>query len=96
MTLKRWKRPWLTRAAYLSLGLALLLSGCTSRTETVVDIQYILPPAGLIVPCDKPQLTGKTPAETAKEIPYLKSALSECAAHADEYLEWRKQREDGH
>lgn len=81
---------------YLSLGLALLLSGCTSRTETVVDTQYILPPAGLIVPCNKPQLTGITPEETAKEIPYLKSALSQCAAHADEYLEWRKQREDGH
>ncbi|MPX91421.1 hypothetical protein EHW58_11655 [Salinivibrio sp. VYel1] len=74
----------------------LSLSGCTSRTETVVDTQYILPPAGLIVPCQKPQLTGKTPAETAKEIPYLKSALSQCAAQADEYLEWRKQREDGH
>ncbi|KKA43445.1 hypothetical protein WN56_13740 [Salinivibrio sp. KP-1] len=74
----------------------LSLSGCTSRTETVVDTQYILPPAGLIVPCHKPQLTGNTPAETAKEIPYLKSALSQCAAQADEYLEWRKQREDGH
>lgn len=73
----------------------LLLSGCTSLTETVVETEYILPPPGLITPCRKPTLNGTTPKDTAKETLLLKSALSQCATQADDYLKWRKLREDG-
>ncbi|PJC88297.1 hypothetical protein CSW98_01480 [Vibrio sp. HA2012] len=60
----------------------------------VVQKEFILPPAGLIVPCAKPAVIGTWPEVVTEDIPKLKSALGECATQADEYLKWRKQRED--
>lgn len=79
-----------------SLGLVLSLSGCASPTEIVkTKVVKVLPPAGLIVPCFKPVLTGATPAATVEDVLKLKSALGQCAAQADEYLKWRKAIEEG-
>ncbi|MFB9134251.1 hypothetical protein ACFSJQ_05985 [Vibrio olivae] len=63
-----------------------------SRTEVVM--RPMLPPAGLIVPCTKPILKATTPSVTASDdVPRLKAALSQCAQQAEDYLNWRKQRE---
>lgn len=69
----------------------LLLSACTSPIEPVsVQMIRILPPEGLIVPCDKPSLVGRTPIQTlSTDIPNLKRALKECAFQAESYLKWR-------
>ncbi|PWI34847.1 hypothetical protein DI392_00775 [Vibrio albus] len=77
-----------------ALFLSPLLTSCASPTETVVQTEYILPPAGLVVPCEKPAVIGTWPEVVTEDIPKLKSALGECATQADEYLKWRKQRED--
>ncbi|MGF1696550.1 hypothetical protein L4D20_05330 [Vibrio kyushuensis] len=52
-----------------------------------------LPPAGLIVPCDKPTVLGTWPEVVTEDIPKLKAALSECAAQPEEYFQWRAQHE---
>tara|TARA_B100001059_G_C17783413_1_gene555642 strand:+ start:1060 stop:1272 length:213 start_codon:yes stop_codon:yes gene_type:complete len=59
-------------------------------TQVVVK----LPPAGLIVPCHKPEIQGTSPLITASEdVPKLKAALSKCAQQAEDYLQWRAKHE---
>jgi hypothetical protein len=72
----------------------LLLTSCAADIETVVQYEQVLPPSGLIVPCNKPAIIGSWPEVVTEDIPRLKSALSECAAQADEYLEWRTRKEN--
>lgn len=74
-----------------ALSLPLLLNACASpiKPDPIVVTEYILPPEGLILPCYKPQVIGTWPDVVTEDIPRLKSALSECAAQADEYLKWR-------
>ncbi len=74
-----------------SLGLVMLLTGCANRTELVATQVVIkLPPAGLIVPCHKPEIQGTSPLITASEdVPKLKAALSKCAQQTEDYLQWR-------
>lgn len=69
----------------------MLLSGCSSPIEhTQVSVITLLPPLGLISRCHKPQVIGKTPAETAADdVPRLKVALADCARQVDDYLTWR-------
>lgn len=73
----------------------MLLAGCASRTEVVsTEVITVLPPAGLIVPCEKPTLKATSPAVTASEdIPKLKAALHTCSAQVDDYLNWRSEQE---
>ncbi|WP_295894129.1 hypothetical protein [uncultured Vibrio sp.] len=52
-----------------------------------------LPPAGLLVPCDKPTVLGTWPEVVTQDIPKLKVALSECAAQNEDYFQWRAQYE---
>ena len=73
----------------------MLLASCESRTE-LVSTQVItkLPPQGLLVPCDKPQIKATSPKVTASEdVPKLKAALSQCAEQVEDYLNWRAQHE---
>lgn len=79
-----------------AIFLSPLLTSCASPTETQSQIasEFLLPPAGLVVPCNKPAVIGTWPEVVTDDIPKLKSALGECATQADEYLKWRKQRED--
>ncbi|PFG55746.1 hypothetical protein ATG66_2062 [Vibrio sp. ES.051] len=81
-----------------SLGLVMLLTGCASRTELVTtQVVVKLPPAGLIVPCHKPEIKGTSPLITASEdVPQLKAALSQCAQQAEDYLQWRAKHEAKH
>lgn len=76
--------------------LSLLLSGCTSPTKVITKTEtlYVLPPIGLVVPCYKPKLTATTPAELPIDTLKLKSALRECAQYADDYLKWRKLKDE--
>ncbi|MGF1727060.1 Rz1-like lysis system protein LysC [Photobacterium nomapromontoriensis] len=60
-----------------------------TKTETI----YVLPPAGLIIQCRKPQLTATTPEQLPIDTLKLKSALRECAQYADDYLKWRKDKD---
>jgi hypothetical protein len=53
----------------------------------------MLPPAGLVVPCNKPAVIGTWPEVVAEDIPRLKAALGECATQADEYLKWRTSKD---
>ena len=78
-----------------SLGLVMLLTGCANRTELVAtQVVVKLPPAGLIVPCHKPEIQGTSPLITASEdVPKLKAALSKCAQQAKDYLQWRAKHE---
>ncbi|HIF9091452.1 Rz1-like lysis system protein LysC [Photobacterium damselae] len=69
----------------------MLLSGCSNPIEYRTKVITVLPPVGLVTPCYKPKITGTTPAETAAEdVPRLKAALSNCAAQATDYIEWRQ------
>ena len=46
----------------------MLLTGCANRTELVAtQVVVKLPPAGLIVPCHKPEIQGTSPLITASE-----------------------------
>ncbi|AWK84404.1 hypothetical protein BST98_17670 [Photobacterium damselae] len=73
----------------------MFLSGCTSPTKVIrqTDIIYILPPAGLIVPCYKPKITARTPAQLPEDVLKLKLALKECSQYVDDYLNWRNNKE---
>lgn len=78
-----------------SLGLVMLLTGCASpiESQTTVIIEK-LPPAGLIVPCNKPIIKADNPLVTASEdVPKLKAALGKCAEQAEDYLKWRAEHE---
>ncbi|WP_240000615.1 hypothetical protein [Photobacterium kishitanii] len=68
----------------------MLLSGCSNSINPVqVEVITLLPEPGLITQCNKPRLTGTTPAQTAADdVPRLKLALSQCAAQAQDYLAW--------
>lgn len=81
-----------------SLGLVMLLIGCANRTELVAtQVVVKLPPAGLIVPCHKPEIQGTSPLITASEdVPKLKAALSKCAQQAEDYLQWRAKHQAKH
>lgn len=73
----------------------MLLVGCESRTD-LVNAQVItkLPPQGLLVPCDKPQIKATSPTITASEdVPKLKAALHNCSQQVEDYLNWRAQHE---
>lgn len=77
-----------------ALSLPLLLSSCAHHTETVSTVsEPIFPPAGMIVPCEKPLIIGTWPEIITNDIPKLKRALSECASQTEEYLQWRTERE---
>ncbi|WP_234976435.1 Rz1-like lysis system protein LysC [Vibrio quintilis] len=54
-----------------------------------------LPPPGLMIPCEKPAISGIWPDVVTDDIPNLKAALSECAQHTDDYLKWRAEHENG-
>ncbi|OBU17202.1 hypothetical protein CTM88_05085 [Photobacterium aquimaris] len=73
----------------------LLLIGCSNRIEpTRVEIIKVLPEPWLITVCNKPKMTGKTPAQTISEdLPRLRRALSHCAQQVDDYLQWYKNQE---
>ncbi|PMJ92862.1 hypothetical protein BCU12_06890 [Vibrio sp. 10N.261.55.A7] len=72
----------------------MLLSGCGSRIEPVETRVIVkLPPAGLIVPCEKPAVRGTWPEVVTEDIPKLKAALSECAEQPEQYFQWRAQHE---
>ncbi|KAB1181739.1 Rz1-like lysis system protein LysC [Photobacterium damselae] len=77
------------------LILSLFLSGCVSpiKVITKTDTIYVLPPVGLVIPCHKPTVTAKTPAQLPADVLRLKSALKECAQYVDDYLNWRKVKE---
>lgn len=79
-----------------ALGLVMLLSGCASSTETAAtQVIFKLPPAGLIVPCRKPDIIATNPKVTASEdVPRLKAALSKCAEQTTDYLKWRAEHEN--
>lgn len=83
---KRWQQ----RRVISGLGLMMLLSGCSNPINPVqVEVITLLPDPGLITQCNKPKLTGTTPAQTAADdVPRLKLALSQCAAQAQDYLTW--------
>lgn len=83
---KRWQQ----RRVISGLGLMMLLSGCSNPINPVqVEVITLLPEPGLITQCNKPKLTGTTPAQTAADdVPRLKLALSQCAAQAQDYLTW--------
>jgi hypothetical protein len=76
-----------------ALFLSPLLTSCASHTETIVKTEFMLPPAGLVVPCNKPAVIGTWPEVVAEDIPRLKAALGECATQADEYLKWRTSKD---
>lgn len=73
----------------------MLLASCASRTEVVsTEVIVQLPPAGLIVPCRKPQLKATSPEVTASEdVPKLKAALHDCNEQVTDYLNWRSKEE---
>jgi len=52
-----------------------------------------MPPAGLLVPCNKPQIKGTWPEVVSDDIPTLKSALTECDQQIEDYLHWRAEHE---
>ncbi|WP_181316215.1 Rz1-like lysis system protein LysC [Photobacterium iliopiscarium] len=68
----------------------MFLIGCSTRIEPArIEIIHLLPEPWLITACNKPQLVGKTPAQTISEdLPRLKNALSNCAQQVDDYLRW--------
>nr|WP_243694182.1 hypothetical protein [Vibrio viridaestus] len=68
----------------------MLLSSCSLITDRhpVVTTEFLLPPAGLIVPCQKPKVIGTWPSVITNDIPRLKSALGKCANQTQEYLDW--------
>ena len=79
----------------MCLGLILLLTGCANHTEIIkTEVVKVLPPSGLIVPCHKPLVVGKCPAETVEDLLRLKSALGQCSNQTDDYLKWRKNIEN--
>ena len=90
--MNRWnnlKNKWQTLSA---IFLLMLLTACASPIESVATkVIYKLPEAGLIVPCDKPDVKGTWPAVVTEDIPKLKAALSPCAQQAEDYLKWREQ-----
>ncbi|WP_253825698.1 hypothetical protein [Vibrio sp. RE86] len=94
-TLKCFDVNWPMMNVIKSLGLVMLLTGCANRTELVAtQVVVKLPPAGLIVPCHKPEIQGTSPLITASEdVPKLKAALSKCAQQAEDYLQWRAKHE---
>jgi hypothetical protein len=72
----------------------MLLSACAGRTDTTATrVIFRLPPAGMIVPCDKPSVIGTWPAVVTTDIPKLKHALGACAQQAEDYLSWRTAHE---
>ncbi|RQW64034.1 Rz1-like lysis system protein LysC [Vibrio viridaestus] len=72
----------------------MLLSACASRTDTTAtQVITLLPPAGLLVPCHKPQIVGTWPEVVSNDIPKLKHALTECNQQIEDYLNWRAERE---
>lgn len=76
------------------LSLALSLTACVSPTDTVATQVIVkLPPAGLLVPCLKPQVKGTWPEVVTEDIPKLKNALRECNNQIEDYLKWRAQHE---
>lgn len=85
------KRKWqVLNATFLML----LLSGCANRTETVsTQVIFRLPPAGMLVPCNKPSVQGTWPEVVSEDIPRIKQALKECNQQIEDYLNWRTQRE---
>ncbi|WP_420907208.1 Rz1-like lysis system protein LysC [Vibrio rotiferianus] len=74
--------------------LLLLLSGCANRTEvTATEVEYRLPPAGMLLPCPKPFVNGTWPKALTEDIPKLKHALNECDSQITDYLNWRAEHE---
>ena len=77
-----------------AIFLMLLLSACASRTETVsTQVIIKLPPAGMLLPCYKPQIIGTWPEVTSEDIPKLKQALTQCDLQIEDYLKWRAKHE---
>lgn len=73
--------------------LIVLLSGCSSRTDAIQTRVIVqLPPAGLIVPCEKPIVKGTWPEIVTEDFPRLKDALGQCADQTQEYLNWRAEQ----
>jgi len=52
-----------------------------------------LPPAGLMVPCEKPNVKGTWPEIATEDIPRLKDALGRCADQTQDYLNWRAEQQ---
>ncbi len=75
--------------------LMLLLSGCANRIDDTQSTQVIvqLPPAGMLYPCNKPQVQGTWPKVVTEDIPRLKKALTECNQQIEDYLKWRAKHE---
>ncbi|EGU54099.1 hypothetical protein VIOR3934_19770 [Vibrio orientalis CIP 102891 = ATCC 33934] len=74
--------------------LTVLLSGCSSRTDAIQTRVIVqLPPAGLIVPCEKPNVKGTWPEIATEDIPRLKDALGRCADQTQDYLNWRAEQQ---
>ncbi len=77
-----------------AISLPLLLSACANPTDSVeTRIIVKLPPAGLVVPCEKPDVIGTWPEVVTKDIPRLKQAVSQCAGQTQDYLNWRAEQE---
>ncbi|WPK51860.1 Rz1-like lysis system protein LysC [Vibrio fluvialis] len=76
------------------LFLTLSLTACASPTDTVATQVIVkFPPAGLLVPCLKPQVKGTWPEVITEDIPKLKNALTQCDNQIEDYLKWRAQHE---
>nr|WP_275672844.1 hypothetical protein [Vibrio vulnificus] len=75
--------------------LLLLLSGCANRIDETQSTQVIvqLPPAGMLYPCNKPQVQGTWPEVVIEDIPRMKKALTECNQQIEDYLKWRAKHE---
>lgn len=80
---------------FSAISLPLLLTACATPTETVaMQVFMKLPPAGMLVPCSKPQVQGTWPEVVTDDIPKLKNALTECDNQIEDYLQWRAKHEN--
>ena len=73
----------------------MLLSACVSPIETVsTQVVIKLPPAGMLVPCNKPQIKGTWPEVITEDIPTLKVTVTQCNQQIEDYLNWRAKHEN--
>ncbi|MEZ8363721.1 hypothetical protein AB6C96_01075 [Vibrio cyclitrophicus] len=89
-----WKSSKSKWKALIALSLPMLLSACASPIETVsTQVIVKLPPAGMLVPCDKPAVKGTWPEVITEDIPKLKVAVTACDKQIEDYLNWRAEHE---
>ncbi|WP_261104533.1 Rz1-like lysis system protein LysC [Serratia entomophila] len=78
-----------TIPALLSLCLPLLLSSCSKTPPSAPEQVISLPPETVFLPCEQPELQGKTWGDALSYTLALQTSLQICAGQVSTLNQWR-------